>query len=74
MITKKRKYRTADDIRYQRIADELEKVKMECPCGHRVIVPIRVGKALCSWCGHYVYRDKQLEFKEKMKEQMKRRK
>lgn len=68
-----RKYRTADDIRYQKITNELDKVKIRCSCGHRVVVPLKIGKVLCSWCGHYVYRDKQLEFKEKILEKMKRR-
>lgn len=30
-------------------------------------IPVWVDKQLCSWCGHYVYRNKNLEFKEKLK-------
>lgn len=58
---------------FERQADEYDKVKIRCKCGHRVIVPMWVDKKICSWCGHYVYRNKQLEFKEKLKEKRKER-
>ena len=56
---------------YQRISDEYDKVKIRCKCGHKVIVPMWVDKQICAWCGYYVYRDKQLEFKETIKKMMK---
>lgn len=71
---KKRKPRTKDDKWYQALTEEYDKVKITCSCGHRVIVPMRTDKVVCAWCGHYVYRDKQLEFKERLLGQMKRRK
>lgn len=67
----KRILRTKDDREYQRRADELDKVKINCKCGHRVIVPVWVDKQICGWCGYYVYRNKQLEFKEKLKQRIK---
>lgn len=57
---------------YQRISDEYDKVKIKCKhCGHKTIVPMWVDKQICSWCGYYVYRDKQLEFTETIKKLMK---
>jgi hypothetical protein len=53
------------------MTEEYDKVKYRCSCGHRVIIPHWKDKALCSWCHHYVYKDKQIEFKEKMKEKLK---
>ena len=29
-----------------------------CKCGHSVVVDPKIGKKLCSFCGHYVYSDK----------------
>lgn len=52
---------------YERMTVELDKVKVRCKCGHRVIIPIWEDKQLCSWCKNYVYRDKRIEFKERLK-------
>lgn len=51
---------------------EYNKVKHYCNCGHTVIIPKWVDKVLCDWCGKYVYQNKKIEFKEKMKEAMKK--
>lgn len=60
------------DIEYQRQSDEYDKVKIVCKhCGHKVVIPVWVDKQICSWCKRYVYRNKQLEFKENMKKVMK---
>ena len=71
LIMKKRILRTKDDKEYQRRVDELNKVKITCKCGRKVVVPVFIDKQLCSWCGNYVYRNKQVEFKEKMKQRLK---
>lgn len=60
------------DIELDRQADELDKVKVRCKCGHRVIIPHWVDKQLCHWCHNYVYKDKSLEFKERLKEAKRR--
>lgn len=43
----------------------LTKSSIKCSCGHSIftIKP----KQLCDWCGKYVYKDKRLEFEEKLK-------
>ena len=56
---------------FERQSDEYDKVKIRCKCGHRVVIPVWVDKQLCKWCGYYVYRNKQLEFKEKLTKKIK---
>ena len=57
---------------YQRMSNEYEKVKIKCPhCGRKLVIPVWVDKQLCSWCNHYVFRDKQKEFKYRIKEKIK---
>lgn len=38
-------------------------------CGHSMIIA-KQEKALCSWCGHWVFKDKKVEFKYRLKEQL----
>ena len=64
--------RTKADIEFDRKSAEYDKVKIRCKCGHRVIIPVWVDKQICDWCGNYVYRNKKLEFKEKLKKELKK--
>lgn len=57
---------------FQRQTEEYNKVKVKCKCGHKLVIPVWVDKQICSWCHHYVYRNKQLEFKEKVMREMKK--
>ena len=50
-----------------KIFDSLTKCRVKCKCGHSVILT-NVDRAICSWCGHYVYKTPQIEFKYKLKE------
>lgn len=56
------------DKEYKQQASEYDKVKVRCSCGHRVVIPYWEEKQLCGWCKHYVYKNKKIEFKEKMKD------
>lgn len=38
---------------------------VKCSCGHSILTDKK--KTLCYWCGNYVYKDKRLEFEEKLK-------
>ena len=58
---------------YKRMADEYDKVKYKCKCGHRVVIKHNQTKAMCSWCGRYVFKDNQEEFKYRISEQIKKR-
>lgn len=52
---------------YERMQDEYNKVKYKCRCGHKVIIPKWVDKQICGWCGKYVFKSKEDEFKYRMK-------
>lgn len=57
---------------YENMTKEYDKCKIKCSrCGHKTIIPVWVDKLPCNWCGYYIYRNKQLEFKEKVKQLMK---
>ena len=38
-----------------------------CYCGHSVVINPREKRVMCRHCGHWVYKDKQEYFKERMK-------
>lgn len=57
---------------FQRKTNEYDKVKYMCSCGHRVIIPSWVDKQICNWCNNYVYKNKHDEFKDRMKEKLRR--
>ena len=43
----------------------------KCKCGHSVSIPIFVDKTICSFCGNYVFKNKQDEFRFRVKEKLK---
>lgn len=43
---------------------------VKCKCGHTFLMFSFEPKKLCSNCGMYFYKDKKLEFKEKLKEKL----
>lgn len=45
----------------------------KCKCGHSVII-IKEDKALCKNCGKWVFKDKEKEFKYRVKEQLTKQK
>ena len=47
--------------------NELDKSRYYCKCGHSLIMPVWVDRQICSWCGKYVYKDKETEFRYMMK-------
>lgn len=58
-----------EDSRYlerRKLDEELAKHKVKCKCGHTAII-LDVDKIICSHCGHYIYKNKKLEFRERMK-------
>ena len=61
-----------DNEEFQRKSDEYDKVKIQCKCGHKTVIPMWVDKQICGWCGKFVFRDKKKEFEYRMKEQLKR--
>jgi hypothetical protein len=47
--------------------NELANYKYKCRCGHVVLMLRGTDKKLCSWCHHYIYKDKRDEFKDRLR-------
>ena len=54
--------------RENRIAQEYKKITTHCECGHSFIIPNQVDRLICSYCGNWCYRTKELEKQYKDKE------
>ena len=50
----------------QKIMDAQQKLKVTCKCGHRVLIPKFLKKRICNWCGHWVYKNRKEEFKDRL--------
>lgn len=59
---------------FNKLNEELDKVKYTCKCGHRVIIPYHLDKNICSWCHRYVFKSKEAEFKFRMNERLRKEK
>ena len=44
----------------------------KCKCGHSVVIKPKETKILCHWCNRWVFKNKEDEFKFRVKEQMKK--
>jgi len=62
----------------QKYTDSIIANSVKCSCSHRVTIPPQVDRVICTWCGHWVYRTKELEkeykkkdFERKLKKYMK---
>ena len=52
---------------YSKLYDYITRHKVKCKCGHKVFIG-RTEKMICSWCGRYIFKDKQKEFNYRVKE------
>ena len=58
-----------------RMFEEYSKHKVRCKhCGHNSTIPVYVDKRICSWCGNYVFRTPEIEFKFRLDQEIKKRK
>ena len=50
-----------------RAENDRSNYKRYCSCGHSIIFPpkSKVNKTICSWCGHWIYKNNFEEFKER---------
>ena len=65
-MIKDTKYR---DMR--RLEEERSKYRIQCKCGTKTIMT-DADRTICRGCGHWIYRTKEIEFKEKMKHELRR--
>lgn len=47
---------------------DIQKTTYKCKCGHSVVIVNKNGRAICSYCKNYVFKDKETEFKYRTKE------
>lgn len=72
-------YSVKDYLKWNRgVKKNIDKIEKEqtqhkyyCKCGHSVIIRPMENKVLCHWCNNWVFKDKQEEFKYRLKEKMK---
>lgn len=67
---KNNRKKTKEDLKFDTITNN----RVICKCGHSIFMPHYVTKRLCSWCNRWVYRNKEIEFKEKLQNQLRRKK
>lgn len=56
-----------------KLLESITKHGVKCKCSHTVLLH-KVDRTICSYCGRWVYKTPQIEFKYKMKENVKRSK
>lgn len=52
----------------QRKLDDIAKTSYKCKCGHTIVIANKRGRALCDYCGHLAFINKQKEFEYRVKE------
>lgn len=70
--------RTHTDSGRKREKDEIvasyySEFMYKCECSHTQLIPNQIDKVICSHCGRWIYRDKNIEFKDRMKSLLKKR-
>lgn len=48
--------------------EEKQKYRVYCKCGHTNTIINKRGYKLCSWCHNLVFKDKQTEFKYRLRQ------
>lgn len=57
-----------------RLWEEKQNYRHVCKCGHTVYIANKSGIAICSHCKNLVFKDKETEFKYRIKEKLYREK
>ena len=55
------------------ISEYYSEFMYRCECSHTQLIPNQIDKVICTHCGKWIYRDKKLEFKDRMKNLLKKR-
>ena len=61
-------YTSFEDIK--KIASAKTKFALKCKCGHSLVMS-NAERTICNWCGSWVYRTPQIEFKYKLMKKIK---
>lgn len=54
-------------------AKDIAKYRIKCKCSH-VVIMTNLDRKICTHCGNWIYKNKQIEFKYKMQEHLKKEK
>lgn len=54
----------------KKLFDKICEYRVKCNCSHTMII-IQNDRVICSYCGKWVYRTPEIEFKYKLREKMK---
>lgn len=49
--------------------NEMSKYIVKCKCSHSVVIT-KQDRVLCTYCGNYVYKNKKIEFRYKLRERL----
>lgn len=60
------------DNRLHKLMEERNKHKVTCKCGHQTAIASNIKKVICDNCGHWVYKRKSDEFKEKLVKELRK--
>lgn len=64
-------YLDRDPKSFDKRAKNQSDSKITCKCGHRILMGLEERK-VCSWCGNYIFKTKEDEFKYRLEEKMKK--
>ena len=59
--------------RTKKFFNDMSSISVYCKCGHSVQIYSKTDRLLCTWCGKWVYKNPQIEFKYKLQEKMKKK-
>ena len=62
-----KRYGVASFKDMEKLSHEATNLIVKCKCSHSIVMP-SADRTICSYCGSWVYRTKEIEFKYKMKE------
>ena len=54
----------------QKGIDQLEELKVKCPCGHSLILTVQQDTTICSYCGRKVANTTKAHFKYKLRKEL----
>lgn len=57
----------------QKLEDDRALFKRYCKCGHSIVFPAnsKTSRTICTWCGHWIYKNDFEEFKDNIKKVLK---
>ena len=70
---KKKSYENFEKIKNiidPKALSELEKLKVQCDCGHKVVMPVYLDTMICDYCGRKIRNNTKSYFMYKMRKEL----